>query len=123
MSMFRDPFDADTKLHSAGCTCYACSGGAAKDDMPDSQEGLIDRVVESALVREVFGHHDESRRNFLRLAGSGTLAAAIASVLPLDAVKAAVKEGGGPLEKKDLKVGFIPITCATPIIMAHPMGF
>src|SRR5690606_25386533 len=22
-----------------------------------------------------------------------------------------------------LKVGFIPITCATPIIMAHPMGF
>ena len=30
---------------------------------------------------------------------------------------------GGPIEKKDLKVGFIPITCATPIIMAHPMGF
>ena len=30
---------------------------------------------------------------------------------------------GGTLEKKDLKVGFIPITCATPIIMAHPMGF
>jgi nitrate/nitrite transport system substrate-binding protein len=30
---------------------------------------------------------------------------------------------GGPLEKKDLKVGFIPITCATPIIMAAPMGF
>ena len=30
---------------------------------------------------------------------------------------------GAPLEKKDLKVGFIPITCATPIIMAQPMGF
>ena len=29
----------------------------------------------------------------------------------------------GTIEKKDLKVGFIPITCATPIIMAHPMGF
>jgi len=29
----------------------------------------------------------------------------------------------GPPEKKDLKVGFIPITCATPIIMAEPMGF
>ena len=26
-------------------------------------------------------------------------------------------------EKKDLKVGFIPITCATPIIMAAPLGF
>ena len=29
----------------------------------------------------------------------------------------------GPPEKKDLKIGFIPITCATPIIMAEPMGF
>jgi nitrate/nitrite transport system substrate-binding protein len=26
-------------------------------------------------------------------------------------------------EKTNLKVGFVPITCATPIIMAHPMGF
>ena len=32
-------------------------------------------------------------------------------------------QGSGALEKKDLKVGFIPITCATPIIMAAPMGF
>ena len=32
-------------------------------------------------------------------------------------------QGAGAPEKKDLKVGFIPITCATPIIMAHPMGF
>jgi nitrate/nitrite transport system substrate-binding protein len=30
---------------------------------------------------------------------------------------------GAKPEKNDLKVGFIPITCATPIIMAHPMGF
>ena len=29
----------------------------------------------------------------------------------------------GTPEKKDLKVGFIPITCATPIIMAAPLGF
>ena len=27
------------------------------------------------------------------------------------------------LEKTRLKVGFVPITCATPIIMAHPLGF
>jgi nitrate/nitrite transport system substrate-binding protein len=31
--------------------------------------------------------------------------------------------GGGAPEKRDIKIGFIPITCATPIIMAHPMGF
>lgn len=27
------------------------------------------------------------------------------------------------LEKRDLKIGFIPITCATPIIMSSPLGF
>lgn len=123
MSMFRDPFDSESKLHSIGCTCYTCTGTAVKDDTPITQDGLIDRVIESALVREIFGHHDASRRNFLKLSSGGALAAAIASVLPLDAVKAAVKEGGGPLEKTKLKVGFVPITCATPIIMAHPLGF
>src|SRR4030065_1409785 len=100
MSMFRNPFDPEVKLHSAGCTCSSCSGGVAKDDTPDTQEGLIDRVVESALVRGLFGHHDEARRNFLRLAGGGTLAAALGAVLPLDAVKAAAKESGGPPGKK-----------------------
>ncbi len=124
MSMFRNPFDPESRLHSDGCTCAACAGSpAAGDDIPATHEALVDRVVESVLVREIFGHHDASRRNFLRLAGGGTLAAALAAVLPLDAVKAAVKESGGPPEKKDLKVGFIPITCATPIIMAHPLGF
>ena len=122
MSMFRNPFDPDAQLHSSSCTCVSCTGKSQKDDTPQTEEGLIDRVVESALVRGLFGHHDEARRNFLRFVGGGTLAAALGSVLPLDAVKAAVKDGG-KLEKTKLKVGFVPITCATPIIMAHPMGF
>jgi nitrate/nitrite transport system substrate-binding protein len=122
MSMFRNPFDPDTRLHSSSCTCVTCTGKAASDDTPQTEEGLVDRVVESALVRGLFGHHDEARRQFLRYVGGGTLAAALGAVLPLDAVKAAVKDGG-KLEKTKLKVGFVPITCATPIIMAHPMGF
>jgi nitrate/nitrite transport system substrate-binding protein len=59
----------------------------------------------------------------MKLVGGGLAASILGSVLPLDAVKAAVKEKLGPPEKKKLKVGFVPITCATPIIMAHPMGF
>ncbi len=43
-------------------------------------------------------------------------------MLPLGALQAMAQEKG-PLEKKDLKIGFIPITCATPLIMAHPLGF
>lgn len=31
--------------------------------------------------------------------------------------------GGGSLEKKELTIGFIPITCATPIVMSDPLGF
>jgi len=121
-----NPFDPESDLrHGAGCTCAACAGASAsgKTETLASTEDVIDRAVESAIVRGMFGHHDEARRNFLRLVGGGTLAAALGSILPLDKVKAAIKEGGGPLEKKKLAVGFVPITCATPIIMAHPMGF
>lgn len=124
-----NPFDPNSDLrHQAGCTCSSCSGAScetpeAAASGPEGEEAIIDRAVESAVVRSVFGHDDMSRRNFLRLVGGGTLAAALASVLPMDKVKAAVKDGMGPLEKKKLKIGFVPITCATPIIMAHPMGF
>jgi nitrate/nitrite transport system substrate-binding protein len=54
--------------------------------------------------------------------GKGTAMAAIASVLPVASLQAMAQEKG-PLEKKDLKIGFIPITCATPLIMADPLGF
>ncbi len=48
--------------------------------------------------------------------------AAISSVVPLASLQAMAQEKAA-LEKKDLKIGFIPITCATPLIMAHPLGF
>jgi len=146
-----NPFDADARLtHSRGCSCELCeaesrsakglsdrerqilmerqaehshSSSTAGDTAFDSTEDMMDRVVESAIVRGMFGHHDNSRRNFIKLVGGGTLAAALGSILPLEQVKAAVKESMGPLEKSKLKVGFVPITCATPIIMAQPMGF
>jgi len=88
----------------------------------DDMEEALARSVESAIVRGVFGS-DINRRSFLKAVGAGTAYAALASIIPLDAVKAAVLDAKGPLEKKKLNVGFVPITCATPIIMAHPMGF
>jgi nitrate/nitrite transport system substrate-binding protein len=87
-----------------------------------TQEEMTDRVVENAVVRSVFGS-ELKRREFLRLVGSGAAMALLSSVFPLSAAKALAQEKPGPIEKKDLKVGFIPITCATPIIMAEPMGF
>jgi len=78
-------------------------------------------VVESAVVRALFPE-DEQRRAFLRAVGASTALAAISQFFPLGTAIEAFAQAAAP-EKRDLKVGFIPITCATPIIMAHPMGF
>ncbi|WP_019024563.1 MULTISPECIES: ABC transporter substrate-binding protein [unclassified Thioalkalivibrio] len=147
-----DPFDANVDLrhdsacrhghHGPGqCSCFDTADPNLERRMDNGEfatteprhaehkaqdtldeEALIDRAVESAVVRGMFGHNEINRRRFLQMLGGGTLAAALGSVMPLDKVKAAIKDGG-PLEKTKLRVGFVPITCATPIIMAHPMGF
>jgi len=97
----------------------------AEDDVLATSDEMMDRAIESAVVRSVFGHSEISRRSFLGLIGSSTAAALLGSIFPMDEAKAALKEtmGMGKLEKSKLDVGFVPITCATPIIMAHPMGF
>jgi nitrate/nitrite transport system substrate-binding protein len=64
-----------------------------------------------------------TRRAFIKSAGASAALAALAQLFPLNIAADLLAAGSGPLEKKNLKVGFIPITCATPIIMAHPMGF
>ncbi len=88
-----------------------------------SSEAMMERAVESAIVRSVFGHSDIGRRSFMGMLGGGTVAAALASVFPIDKAKAAILDNLGTPEKTDLNIGFVPITCATPIIMAQPMGF
>jgi len=75
------------------------------------------RLVEDAVLRAVV------RRDLLSLIGRSAALAAVSAFFPLGAAKEAFAQGAGKLEKQKLKVGFIPITCATPIIMAHPMGF
>jgi len=131
-----DPFSPESDLrHGVGCSCTSCTSktdatidgvSASSDEHQKTELGkeeIIDRAVESAVVRGMFAHDDASRRYFMKLIGGGLAASVLGSILPLDDVKAAVKDKLGPLEKKKLKVGFVPITCATPIIMAHPLGF
>jgi nitrate/nitrite transport system substrate-binding protein len=80
-------------------------------------------VIESAVVRSVFGHHDDSRRSFMKLMGGASMATLLSSIFPLEEAKAAIKDDLGKPEKTKLNIGFVPITCATPIIMSHPLGF
>ena len=106
------------------CADPSCGADAVVEAEPDGsnmEEALV-RCVESAVMKGLFGT-DMNRRMFLRAVGSGTALAAISHFFPLDAAKALAADAKGALEKTKLKVGFVPITCATPIIMAHPLGF
>lgn len=133
MSEFFDPFNADRPL-MLKCSC-------GRDHSPADHQAEIDAAqatlrarsetaefeaysqefIQATLVKALFPQ-DQERRNFLRAVGKKTAMAAIASVLPVASLQAMAQEKG-PLEKPNLKIGFIPITCATPLIMAHPLGF
>jgi nitrate/nitrite transport system substrate-binding protein len=116
-----DPFDADRPL-LLRCACGADHAPQphAADEATDA-ETLGRQFMQAALVKALFPR-DEQRRRFLKAVGRSTAMAAIGSVLPLASLQAMAQEKR-PLEKKDLKIGFIPITCASPLIMADPLGF
>ena len=84
-------------------------------------EAYSNAFIEATLVKAIFPQ-DAVRRRFLRAVGKSTAMAAIASVLPVGTMQAMAQDKNA-LEKTNLKIGFIPITCATPLIMAHPLGF
>jgi nitrate/nitrite transport system substrate-binding protein len=129
MSTFDDPFDAAGRLTTSGCACGRHRSPAEHDAARlalqytpiGTEEERYEGVVASAVMRAVFPK-DAARRAFLKSVGASTAFAALSQFLPLKSATELFAQGGA-IEKKDLKVGFIPITCATPIIMAQPMGF
>ncbi|MFO1225451.1 CmpA/NrtA family ABC transporter substrate-binding protein [Roseateles sp.] len=135
MSTYFDPYDADRPLRM-GCRCGAHASEAEhnaetaaaelrKRSETEDFQAYSNEFIEASLVKALIPQ-DALRRNFLRAVGRKTAMAAIASVLPagaLTSLQAMAQSKPVALEKKDLKIGFIPITCATPLIMAHPLGF
>jgi nitrate/nitrite transport system substrate-binding protein len=135
MSEFFDPYNADRPL-MLKCSCgrdhspadhhaevaadTAAATLRARSETAEF-EAYSQAFIEATLVKALFPQ-DQERRNFLRAVGKKTAMAAIASVLPVASLQAMAQDKG-PLEKPNLKIGFIPITCATPLIMAHPLGF
>jgi nitrate/nitrite transport system substrate-binding protein len=90
-------------------------------EAPPNDEARYQGVVASAVMCAIFPR-DVARRAFLKSVGASTALAAISQFFPIMTASEVFAEAGAP-EKKDLKAGFIPITCATPIIMAAPLGF
>ena len=130
MSTFDNPFDPTRRLNRSGCGCGQHRSQAEHDSEAQRQlqcenvereQTRYEGVVASAVMRAVFPR-ESARRAFLKAVGASTALAALSQLFPLKTATEAFADTG-TIEKKDLKVGFIPITCATPIIMAHPMGF
>ena len=96
------------------CGCGAWSADAAAD------EAALSDAVDAALIHGLFPE-PVLRRELLKSVGAATLLGALASILPLDALKAIAQEKQ-PLEKVQLNVGFLPITCAVPLIYGEQLG-
>jgi nitrate/nitrite transport system substrate-binding protein len=135
MSIFNNPFSPTASIDGAGCACgrHADAAEHARDaafaaeavqtaapEIP-SERSRYENVVAAAALRAVFPN-TATRRAFLRAAGASTALAALSQFFPLKTATEAFADTAA-LEKTALKIGFIPITCATPIIMAEPMGF
>ena len=113
-----DPYNADRPL-MLKCSCGADHAPGEHDAV--TAESYSRDFIEATLVKALMPS-EPLRRRFLQAVGATTARAAIASLLPMGALEAMAQDKG-PLEKKDLKLGFIAITCATPLIMADPLGF
>jgi len=99
------------------------------------QAGGIENAFAAAFghkAGEFFGDvvhaSDFSRRRFLKNLAVGAALVTLTNCTsepggetPTEDTNEAVDTSN--LEKTDLKIGFIPITCATPIIMSEPLGF
>jgi len=135
MTQYFDPYNADRPL-MLKCSCgkdhtvaehqqeLSAQGATAElkqRSLNSEFEAYSNAFIEATLVKALFPQ-DAVRRRFLRAVGKGTAVAAISSVLPMASLQAMAQDKNA-LEKTKLKIGFIPITCATPLIMAHPLGF
>ncbi len=147
MSMDKDPFDPDVDLWNE------CSERSAGEDAeptsvadvlkstpsvqaenekflqlreyqfePEDPGATMVRALESAALHSIF-KTDVNRRKFLKGVGASTAAAILSQFLPFEALQAMTKDAMKNIEKKKLKIGFVPITCATPIIAGHALGY
>ena len=89
---------------------------------PTSDEHF-EETVKRSVVAAVLKAANPTRRQLLAGMGGAALMALIAEVFPLAKLTAFAADPAGTPEKKDVAIGFIPITCGTPIIMAEPLGF
>ena len=111
MSKLMHRHDFSRGLCGCGERGFAASG---------SEEQTTAAAVEQALLHGLFPDPID-RRAILKSVSAATILGALSSILPLDDLKAIAQEKA-PLEKTKLNVGFLPITCAAPLIFGETLG-
>ena len=110
-----------TAKHTNGhCSCGATHDAGEASRLNRASEHAVADGVEQAVLHGLFPD-PVTRRHLLRVLGAGALIEAASSLLPVDAMKAMANEKA-PLEKSEINVGFLAITCATPLVMADHLG-
>lgn len=120
-----DKSDRSYRYHRVG-TCQCGAVHAADDSVLgrlSTEQGADDmqQAVANGLLAGVFPNA-RVRRSFIRSVGQSATLAALGGLFPLASLTAMAQEAAGPLEKKKLAIGFLPITCATPLIYAEQLG-
>ncbi len=132
-----DPYDADRPLLMR-CSCGRHTTSAEHDAAVRSAdaaaelrrrsettdfESYSNAFIEATLVKALFPQ-DALRRRFLRAVGRGTRDGGHrAACCRSRRCRRWRRRRPARSRRTNLKIGFIPITCATPLIMAHPLGF
>lgn len=106
--------DENNRTDNASCTC---GNDHAVQACPET---ALATAVEGALLHGLFPDAIE-RRRILKAVGKATVLGALASILPIDTLTAIAQEKK-PLEKTKIAVGFLPITCAAPLIYGESLG-
>src|SRR5579864_4843649 len=109
--------DVASSLHHAETSLGACCG--AEISAIDRPADMAD-LVRGAALRAVFGG-SPARRAVLRSLGTAAALAILDTVMPLGTLQAMAEEKVKP-EKTELTIGFIDITCATPLCLADKLS-
>ena len=96
------------------------SGMCRCGQIKGSPEEAVSRDIDAALLHGLFPD-PVLRRTLLKSVGASVLLGALSSIVPINDLKAIAQERG-PLEKTKLNVGFLAITCATPLIYGEQLG-
>ena len=109
------------------CTSLCACGGTHGDNeeclagKPANADDALAGAMAQGMLHGLFPEHG-LRRAFVKTLGRAGALAALTALTPLTQLAAVAQERKGAPEKIRLAVGFLPITCATPLIYAEQLG-